>query len=66
MTPCHGTVLHDVLDCKRAKIRNEMTTDQKIVKVSMAVRIHPSNQSMNYLTLCNHYLTILNSYNKTN
>jgi hypothetical protein len=56
MTPCHGTVLQDVQDYKRAKFRNEMTTDQKMVTVPMAIRKHPSKQSMNYLTLCNHYL----------
>jgi hypothetical protein len=48
MIPCHGTVIHDVQDYKRAKFRNEMTTDQKRVTAPMAVRIHACNQSMNH------------------
>jgi len=56
MTPCHGTVLHDGQDYKRAKFRNKMTIDHKMVTAPVAIRTHPSNQSMNHLTLCNQYL----------
>jgi len=56
MTPCHSTVLRDGQNYKRAKFRNEMTIDQKMVTTPMAIRTHTSNQSMNYLTLSNQYL----------
>jgi hypothetical protein len=44
MALCHGTVLHDGQDYKRAKFRNEMMTDQIMVTEPMAIRTHPSKQ----------------------